>query len=784
MMNGMVIQQRYPVGRAVGEGALWQVFESRDLVSGDRVALKLMRPVVAVDQDLSHRILKQAEETLSLSHPNIARVYSVGIEGGVPFLVQEYVEGRTLRQWYAEEGRSFYDLKDKLAVVLATLHAAHEKNVLHRGLKPENVLVTAAGDVKITDFAQASRLETDTQLAAMGAPAAVAYVAPEQALGKRGDARSDLYALGVMLYELLTGRLPFWDSDPVRTVYRHLHDTPVPLRQVNSRVPVWFEAIVLKLLAKDPEQRYQSAAQVATEVARVSTEVRRAVSPTEAPLGARRIIQEAPLVGRDAERDALRGALDRALAGGGGLVLVDGESGVGTTRLVLDLAVDARNAGMLTLRTDSARGQQPPLLAPFVEAVGDYLRRSRPHLRDLLGSDDAAVLERLLEDHVLPLPSGTSPVGFVSHLTQSLQRLFGLLAARQGLMLIVDDMGSLDEASLKLVEVLLPWLAGQKLLLVGTCNPSEFKSSSRGRRTPLRLISSAVTVRVHLEPLQQASVLVLLRTMAGVGGVASEVVEAIHRQSRGYPLMVEEVLQMLLRDHAVEVQDDVLVVKNRPAFETLTALQDPLGYRLRNLPEKVANVLGTAACIGRSFDFEVLNRVAGMDADEIISILKWATAAGFVEEVGNPSRERFCFTHPLLQARLYVMVESRRRRRLHLLIGAALEELFEARLQAFYPRLIFHYRESQQWKKSVEYALKAADFYEDLQLLESTTRSLELAMGMLPKAQTDDEVGARLARRLVRLYQALGRPTDARKLREALAAAPGRKDDEAAPGEA
>ncbi|HEY4001665.1 MAG TPA: protein kinase [Candidatus Xenobia bacterium] len=762
MGNGLVILERFPVGRAVGEGALWRVFESRDVHSGERVVLKLMQPGLAADAELSRRILKQAESTVPLVHPNVARVYAVGVQGGVPYLIQEYVDGRNLRHWYAEDGRSFHDLKDKLMVVLSTLQAAHEKNLLHRGLKPENIFVTGPGEVKITDFEQASRLELDTHLAAMGGPAAVAYVAPEQALGRRGDVRSDLYSLGVVLYELLCGRLPFWDSDPVRTVYRHVHDTPVALRQVNSRVPHWFEAVVMKLLSKEPEQRFQTAAQVAGEVGQVGPAPVRALHPLELALGARRGLQEAPLLGRDAERDQLRAALEAAQAGGGSLVLVEGEAGVGTTRLVKDLAIDARNAGMVVLQTDSGRGHQPPLLAPFVDALGEHLRGHGHTVRDLVGAEDGAILERLLEDHSLP-PVGA---GLLSRVTQAMQRLFGILAERHGLMVAVDDMGSLDEGSLKFIEVLLPWLTGQRLLLVGTCQPAEFKFSPRGRRTPMRLIGSAVGLRVHLEPLLPESVGDLVRSMTATRAVDPAVVAAIHRQSRGQPFLVEEILQLLWRDRAVEVKDEVLTVKAETTLDSLTALQDPLGYRLRSLPEKAAGVLGTAACVGRTFDFEVLTKVAGVESDEIISVLRWACQAGLIAEVGS-SRERFSFTHPLLQARLYVVVEPRRRRRLHLLIGAAIEELFEARLYVYYPRLIFHYRESQQWKKALEFALRAADFYEELQLFESTTRSLELGLTALSRAP-DQDMATRVVRRLARMYQMLGRTADARTLREAL----------------
>ncbi|MHB2015531.1 MAG: serine/threonine protein kinase [Candidatus Xenobia bacterium] len=764
-MSATVIQQRYPVGRAVGEGSLWHVFESVDLASGGRVALKIMRAPVAADPEQANRILKQIAETVSLAHPNIARVLVVGVDDEVPFLVQEFVDGRSLRHWFMEEGRSYEDLRDKLGLILTALTAAHERGVLHRCLKPENILVTPEGDVKVTDFGQASRLETYTHQTAFP-PQGVAYFAPEQARGKRGDARSDLYALGVVLYELITGRLPFWESDPIKTVYRQLHETPIRPRQINSRVPPWLEALVMKLLAKEPESRFASSAKVFEELSKLPPEIRPAHNGDEPFVGARKAIQAASLVGREVQLAELQAAWEQATSGRGSYLALAGEPGIGRTRLASTLGQIVASDGGWWLRIEGSESAGVPFLSMGATTLRTYLRRGRP-FREVVEPDDALTLESLLTDAPSQLSSSTGPP-FIARQIEALTRLYVNLSAQTPVLLQIDDVGLLDEASLTLLARLAHELPVLRLLLVVTCDPAVLPTAAKGKKAARsEAVPWLAGARVlMLDGLDQTCVDQLACELAGASSVAPDLSALLLEKTRGNPLWIEELMQTALRDHFGESNPDgVLGVRSATGPAGLAQVNDAPAARTLGLPEKVTSVLGVAACIGRRFEFEILQRVSGGDPDELISVLKWAANAGLVQSTGAPGRERYRFSHEVMQHRLYALVEARHRKRLHLLIAAAVEELFEPRLAAWYPVLMAHYREAQQWKKGLHFALAAGEYFEALQLLSTAAVSFEAALWFAAKAHEGDEFELVTVRRLARLYQALGRSASSRRLR-------------------
>src|SRR6266540_2280530 len=233
-----ILAGRYEVGRLLGAGGMAEVYEGRDRLLDRRVAIKVLLAQYAHDPAFLARFRREAQAAASLSHPNIVAVYDTGSEGDIWFIVMEYIAGRTLR------------------------------DVIHRDVKPGNVMLTADGKVKVMDFgiARASAVPSITQTAAV--VGTVQYIAPEQAQGLEADARSDLYALGCCLYEMLTGQVPFTGPTPVAIAYRHVQDDPTPPRVLNPDVPVSLERVCLKAMAKRPEDRYQTALEMRQDLER------------------------------------------------------------------------------------------------------------------------------------------------------------------------------------------------------------------------------------------------------------------------------------------------------------------------------------------------------------------------------------------------------------------------------------------------------------------------------------------------------------------------------------
>jgi beta-lactam-binding protein with PASTA domain/predicted Ser/Thr protein kinase len=258
-----VINDRYEIHKRVGRGGMADVFLARDLLLDRQVAIKVLFPEFAVDPNFVERFRREAQAAANLSHPNIVNVYDWGKYSGTYFIAMEYVQGRTL----AEILRSNRHLTAKQSAeiaseVAAALGFAHEAGLAHRDIKPANILIGSNGQVKVADFgiARAMNAATEANLTQAGAVMGTAsYFSPEQAQGAQPDPRSDLYSLGIVMYEMVAGRPPFTGDNPVAIAYKQVHDQPQPLNQIVADVPRAFEAIIAKLLAKDPKLRYPSA---------------------------------------------------------------------------------------------------------------------------------------------------------------------------------------------------------------------------------------------------------------------------------------------------------------------------------------------------------------------------------------------------------------------------------------------------------------------------------------------------------------------------------------------
>jgi beta-lactam-binding protein with PASTA domain/predicted Ser/Thr protein kinase len=261
---------RYELVRQIARGGMAEVYLAHDLLLDRPVALKVLFPELSVDRSFVERFRREAQAAAGLSHPNIVSVFDWGEADHTYFIVMEYVDGRPLSAVIRAEAPLLPDRAAGIgAGVAAALSFAHRHGVIHRDIKPGNVLLTEDGQVKVADFGIARAANVDEALTQTGAVMGTAtYFSPEQAQGGPVDARSDLYSLGVVLYEMVTGRPPFTADSPLAIAYKHVQESPPRPRELNPAIPAEFEAIVWQAIAKDPKQRYQSAQDLRQDLVR------------------------------------------------------------------------------------------------------------------------------------------------------------------------------------------------------------------------------------------------------------------------------------------------------------------------------------------------------------------------------------------------------------------------------------------------------------------------------------------------------------------------------------
>lgn len=719
-----ILEGRYELGAEIGRGGGAVVYHARDTLLDREVAIKVLH-----DSDLGSegkaRLLDEARAVARLNHPNVVTVYDAGETLGAPYIVMELVEGSSL---HASRPTEIEDIIAVARQVCAALSHAHEHGIVHRDLKPENILLSEEGTAKLVDFGLARPIAS--RVTSEGAiTGTVFYLAPEQAMGQKLDGRADLYALGVILYELLAGKLPFEAEGPLAVISQHLHASAVPPSTYNDTLPMALERLILNLLEKRPEDRPASAEEADQALAAWDKDVPE--SEFELELSLLNRIARGRLVGRDREMAEFEAYWRRAVAGEGRVVLISGEPGIGKTRLTREF-IDRTRVARFPVLHGECYSEGGASFMPIVQILRQAFEDELIDLNAVpqhVAADLISLAPELAYRFPETPPNPTlQPEAEKQRVFESFVSFCRLLWEGSALVLFVDDVHWADGGTLNLLRHLARRARTQPLLIVLTYREVELDESRPLQEFLYDLNRERLTVRIKLGRLDRAKTRQMLAAMFDEA-VTDEFLDGIFYETEGNPFFIEEVCKALIEQGSLSFKDGRW---DRPSMQDLHIPQSvrvAIQSRLGKLPDLAQKALEIGAMIGNEFEYELLLEASDLEEDALIEALERAQRGQLIREIRSNGSVNFGFMHALIPTTLREGVSGLRRRQYH----SRVAQVLEAKRPEEYERIAHHHEHAGHPNRSRTYYLMAGERAWDSLAPQDALRSFQRALDRWPE---------------------------------------------------
>jgi len=598
----------------------------------------------------------------------------------------------------------------------------------------------------------------------------VAYVAPEIALGKGADARSDLYSLGAVLYEAVTGKPPFAGEDSVKIIFSHIHDYPVSPDRLNPKVSPALSECVMKLLEKDPEKRYRSAAdliKVFRDVAEQS--LRETAPPAQKPVPVvpspspitRKEIQ---LIDRVEEMNRLREAVDRAVQGEGGLLFLRGEAGIGKTRLTRELGAYARLRGMNVLY-----GRCPALLTmtgipPYIlwsEVIRDYLQGSTAEqLYRVIGFYPGEVL-KLVPDlrqrlGAVPQSIQIDPEHERDRLFEAVSQFITNVSKEAPLLVVLDDLQWTDQSSLLLTHYLARGVSREPLLLLGAYRDSEVDEKHPLSPVLTELNRERLLQAVPLKRMSLNDVTEMIKQILEQDDVPKEFCQLVHQKTGGNPFFVEEVIKSLMEQELILREGNRWKIKEVSGIEFPETVKGVVKARIGRLDDECRNLLTTASFVGYDFGLEALRGVTGFEENKLVDLLEKMIRAGQIKARVVRGEDACSFTDAIVRDVVHEEVSPLMHRRLHHVVGNALEKVYADKIDEHLAELAYQFLEGGEKAKALDYFLRAGEKAAKVYAHGEASTYFESALSLLEEIDGEPQRRGYVLEKLGDAKEALG----------------------------
>jgi len=728
-LRSLKFANRYQILRELGRGGMGVVYLARDPLLERDVAIKVITPDI-LSPEAQERFKREARVVAKMDHPAIVGVHDIGEHGGALFFVMPYVSGSNLRSFLKEGLLSLGDVIDIGIQVAEALEYSHSQNVVHRDVKPENILLVRKDQgnlrVRITDFGLAMATSENRLTKTGSVVGTISYLSPEQLSPKVIDHRSDIYSLGTVLYECLTGQPPF--SGEVQSVlYRIAHEIPQSPRSLGLDVQEELEEIVMRCLEKDPAKRPQHAQEIADALMKHRSRLRDSDRMQKLSMVHRPSVQMArpaasPFVGRDKEFAELQRRLNAATQGECQFVIVSGEAGVGKSRLLEEMETLAKAKRIRVLHSRFVEQDQAFPYQGFCEAIQEYFRlkmttdASGPVDFSDLASDLVSLFPVLAEmseitgGQKLAMSGEAKRIQDRTYIFDLLARSFVRIGGGKPLIILFEDLHN-AEVSIEALQYIVRRLAPTPTLVVGT-----YRTTEVDKRHPLiHMIDTFHGDRrfalIPLQPFSSGEYRLFLETIMGASRLDDSFAKRIYKATEGNAYFTQELIRSLIDSEGI-TRDETgglsLSGDSEVSFGALPAtIQQTVEKRIKRLPEELREVLSIASVLGRTFEFRDLELLAEgkQNLEDIIDKL---IAAGFIEEERAARGDVLTFCSGVVHDVLYAEVPRRKRRSLHRRYAEELEKRNTGRLERIYPQLVHHYAQGDVAEKVVQFGMEMA----------------------------------------------------------------------------